>query len=74
MFHVLGGGGGGGLGVLGLRAPLHCCLGGGPAVPSLPLVVGAVARPEALHVLLGALLQAFPCSTPVLSHNWPQLL
>ena len=23
-------------------------------MPSLPLVVGAVARPEALHVLLGA--------------------
>ena len=71
MFHVLGGGG---LRVLGLRAPLHCRLGGGgPTVPSLPLVVGAVARPEGLHVLLGALLQAFPCSSHVLSHNWPLL-
>ena len=71
MFHVLGGGG---LGVLGLGAPLHCGLGGGPTVPSLPLVVGAVARRKALHVLLAALLQAFPCSSPVLSHNWPLLL
>ena len=69
MFHVLGGG------VLGLRAPLPCCLGAGPAaVPSLRLVVGPVARHEALHILLGALLQAFPCSSPVLSHNWPLLL
>ena len=71
MFHILGGGG------WGFRVCVrHCTVvwGGGPAVPSLPLVVGPVARPEALHVLLGALLQAFPCSSPVLSHNWPQLL
>ena len=59
MFHVLGGGGGGWGFWVWVR---HCTVvwGGCPTVPSLPLVVGAVARAQALHVLLAALLQALP--------------
>ena len=68
-------GGGGGWGFWVCTYHYTVIWGGGPAaVPSLPFVLGAVARHEALHVLLGTLLQAFHCSSPVLSHNWAPLL
>ena len=58
--------------VLGLGAPLHlhcsfhCHVVGGPAAVPFSLVVAAVARHEALHILPGALFEAFPCSSSAL--------
>ena len=57
MFHVLGGGSGGS----GSACATALSSGGGPAVPSLPLVVGAVARPEEKFIVFSALCFCFSC-------------